>query len=111
MALKQKSAVFQVRVDPDLLDLYRTVCEERDYTVSEAVRRHMVNVVTSAGKSYLSRNALARTDEAPAVVKSAAPSIDHVDEADEDEEDIRRGQPAMTRQQRRKAERDAKKGR
>jgi len=46
MALKPKTAVFQVRVDPELLIRFQLMCEERQYTVSDFIRRVMLTEVS-----------------------------------------------------------------
>lgn len=45
MALKPKTAVFQVRVDPELLIRFQLMCEERQYTLSDFIRRVMITEV------------------------------------------------------------------
>ncbi|MCX7289598.1 hypothetical protein [Janthinobacterium sp.] len=45
MALKPKDAVFQVRVERDLLERFRVICEVREMTVSFAIRRFMQHQV------------------------------------------------------------------
>lgn len=42
MALKPKTALLQVRLDPDLLARYQAFAEDHHMTVSEAVRRQMI---------------------------------------------------------------------
>jgi hypothetical protein len=42
MALKPKTAVFQVRVDPELLIRFQLLCESKQTTVSDAIRRMML---------------------------------------------------------------------
>jgi len=45
MALKPKTGSLRIRIDPELLERYRVVCENRGWTVSEGIRRHMQDVV------------------------------------------------------------------
>lgn len=63
MALKVKSALLQVRLDPDLLARFREIYEGRGFTVSEAVRRFMEHQVKQADSAqYASEQALKRTE-------------------------------------------------
>jgi len=41
MAVKPKTAVFQIRVDPELLEQFRTAVEHVNFTVSDTLRRYM----------------------------------------------------------------------
>jgi len=45
MALKPKSAVFQVRIDPDLYARFQALCEAKNMTVSDFVRRSILSHV------------------------------------------------------------------
>jgi hypothetical protein len=45
VALKPKDAVFQVRVERELLDRFREICEARDMNVSQGLRRFMMDMV------------------------------------------------------------------
>jgi hypothetical protein len=45
VALKPKNAVFQVRVERELLDRFREICEGRDMNVSQGLRRFMMDMV------------------------------------------------------------------
>lgn len=42
MALKPKTAVLQIRLDPELLSLFQQQCTDRAYTTSEVVRRLII---------------------------------------------------------------------
>lgn len=42
MSLKPKSAVLQIRLDPDLLELFQAQCADRHYTVSDVIRRMII---------------------------------------------------------------------
>ena len=46
MALTPKTAVLQVRLDPDLLRKFQEACEARHSTVSQSLREHMYAEVT-----------------------------------------------------------------
>lgn len=45
MPIERKTAVFQVRVEPALLEAFRIVAEERGLTVSNAIRNFMAGRV------------------------------------------------------------------
>lgn len=78
MALKEKSAVFQVRIDPDLHARFKIACEDRDMTVSEMVRRFIVHQVELAeGTKYVSRRATVFSEslQPSSAVLSSAPSV------------------------------------
>jgi predicted transcriptional regulator len=45
MALKPKSAVFQVRIDPDLYARFKSLCDSQNMTVSDFVRRSILSHV------------------------------------------------------------------
>ena len=42
MALKPKSSVFQVRIDPDLYTRFQALCDSQNLTVSDFVRRSIL---------------------------------------------------------------------
>lgn len=45
MALKPKDSNFQFRVESDVLDSFREICEGRGMTVSQGLRRFMHDIV------------------------------------------------------------------
>jgi predicted transcriptional regulator len=45
MALKPKSAVFQVRIDPELYARFQALCDSQNITVSDFVRRSILSHV------------------------------------------------------------------
>lgn len=48
MALKPKSAVFQVRIDPELYERFKSFCDSQNITVSDFVRRTILANVERA---------------------------------------------------------------
>lgn len=55
MALKPKTALLQVRIDPDLLEEFRRMCAEDDYTASDMARRLIHHQVVAWQKREKSR--------------------------------------------------------
>lgn len=56
MALRPKSAVFQVRIDPALLVRFQVVCEMQHVTVSEYVRRMIMGSIAQHESRQESKN-------------------------------------------------------
>lgn len=57
MALTPKTAVLQVRLDPELLRKYQEACEARHSTVSQSLREHMYAEVAGY-ESHLAKQRL-----------------------------------------------------
>lgn len=97
MALTPKSEVFQFRVDPKLLSRFQAFCDAYNLTVSEALRRSMLNHVEQwEAKVERLRKARERSGEVVASPGGSA-AAQGGDQADTSN---------MTRQQRRAYERE-----
>lgn len=116
MALIPKDATFQIRLPADLMQAFREGCEKRDVAASALVRRWIREQVDG----WLRAEARAESARAggygeppaeapapPAQSQSAPPQLSAVD--DDDDGDAS-SQP-MSRAERRRLERDQKKGR
>lgn len=75
MALKPKTGSLRIRIDPDLLELFRVLCERRGMTVSEGVRRFMEDKVGLAYKPQDDGEATAVTSPLPAAEKLAVEAV------------------------------------
>jgi hypothetical protein len=64
MALRPKTAVLQMRVDPQLLALFQQACDARDWTVSATLRNFMVNEVEGYRVHLAKKEAARRAQEA-----------------------------------------------
>jgi len=93
MALKPKTASLRIRIDPELLERYRVICEKRDWTVSDGIRRHMQHVV---GPIYRVAAESQEPQEASEVVESAS-SVSLPAEPAEDDSDKPEGPLARKR--------------
>lgn len=118
MAIQPKKAVLQIRLDSGHLERFQKVLAGRGETASSALRRIILRIIEDADASahrqalkLAELSALQSSDQARRVALSVQPVSRGLDDDDDDDDDDDVGQVPMSRQQRRKAERDAKKGR
>lgn len=100
MALKEKSAVLQIRLDPDLLIRFQAYCEDRDRPVSMVIREMMRNVVDQYEAAQARKQKVATPLAVP--VPSQVNSLD--DDLDDDDDPV--SPEPLNRAQRRAAERE-----
>lgn len=109
MALKPKTALFQMRLDPELMMHLQVFADREQRTVSDFVRRLLSDYISHQIKSARQRGLEVR-DGALLPIDGIAPGLP-ITNAYKPVPEVEESSPPMTRQARRQAERDQKKGR
>lgn len=105
MALKPKTAILQIRLDPELLARYQLFADSHEMTVSDALRRQMA----AACSTFEAENEKARLNALRAS-KAPTPSPESFQlEKSPPDPPRRPEEPKKTRAQRRAEERRARK--
>lgn len=104
MALKPKSGSLRIRIDPELLEAFRSICARRGMTVSDGLRRFMEDRV---GMAY--HSAKQSQGGVEKLMATIPPELVEKPPARVPIDPEGYVLPRQTRAERRKAERDAKK--